>query len=233
MAYGGPFNTEAYDKIDENRFRRVADDPLSTFSIDVDTASYANVRRFLNEGTLPPADAVRVEELINYFRFRYNDSQEGAPFSVTTEVAACPWNPRHRLALIGLQARRLDRRAHAAAQSRVPARRLRLDERARQAAAGQDGDADARRHAQRGRPRRDRRLRRRQRARAAVDARRAQGRDPEGDRRAAAGRLDQRRRGHPARLRHRQRRTSSREASTASSSRPTATSTSASRARAS
>jgi len=103
-----PFNTEAYDKIDENKFRRVSDDPLSTFSIDVDTASYSNVRRFLNEGTLPPADAVRIEELINYFRFTYKNSDDKAPFSVTTEVAECPWNPRHRLALIGLQARRLD-----------------------------------------------------------------------------------------------------------------------------
>ena len=101
------FNTEAYDKIDENPFRRVTDDPLSTFSIDVDTASYSNVRRFLNDGTLPPADAVRVEELINYFRFSYKEAQEGAPFSVTTELSACPWNPRHRLALIGLQARRV------------------------------------------------------------------------------------------------------------------------------
>jgi Ca-activated chloride channel family protein len=101
------FNTEAYDKIDENRFHRVTSDPLSTFSIDVDTASYSNVRRFLNQGTLPPADAVRIEELINYFRFSYKDSQEGAPFSVTTEVSTCPWNPRHRLALIGLQARRM------------------------------------------------------------------------------------------------------------------------------
>ena len=79
----------------------------STFSIVVDTASYSNVRRFLNQGTLPPADAVRIEELINYFRFSYKDSQEGAPFSVTTEVSTCPWNPRHRLALIGLQARRM------------------------------------------------------------------------------------------------------------------------------
>ena len=103
-----PFNTEAYDKIDENKFRRVSDDPLSTFSIDVDTASYSNVRRFLNQGTLPPADAVRIEELINYFRFTYKNSDDKAPFSVTTEVAECPWNPRHRLALIGLQARRLD-----------------------------------------------------------------------------------------------------------------------------
>ncbi len=101
------FNTEAYDKIDENRFHRATNDPLSTFSIDVDTASYSNVRRFLSQGTLPPADAVRIEELINYFRFSYKDSQEGAPFSVTTEVSTCPWNPRHRLALIGLQARRI------------------------------------------------------------------------------------------------------------------------------
>jgi Ca-activated chloride channel family protein len=111
--YGGltrmapPFNTEAYDKIDENRFHRVADDPLSTFSIDVDTASYANVRRFLNEGTMPPADAVRIEELINYFRFEYGDHRSDAPFAIATEVTTCPWNPRHKLALIGLQAERL------------------------------------------------------------------------------------------------------------------------------
>jgi Ca-activated chloride channel homolog len=111
------FNTEAYDRIDENQFHRVTDDPLSTFSIDVDTASYANVRRFLNQGTLPPADAVRIEELINYFHFNYKDPAEDAPFSVNTEVAACPWNPRHRLALIGLQAPRL-------AQERTPPRNL-------------------------------------------------------------------------------------------------------------
>jgi Ca-activated chloride channel family protein len=104
----GAFNTEAYDKIDEHRFRRVADDPLSTFSIDVDTASYSNVRRFLNAGTLPPADAVRVEELINYFRYSYGNAEKDVPFAVTTEVAACPWNPKHRLALVGLQARRLE-----------------------------------------------------------------------------------------------------------------------------
>jgi Ca-activated chloride channel family protein len=101
------FNTEAYDRIEDNSFRRVTDAPLSTFSIDVDTASYANVRRFLGQGTLPPADAVRVEELINYFHFDYRDSTEHAPFGITTEVAACPWNAKHRLALIGVQARRL------------------------------------------------------------------------------------------------------------------------------
>jgi len=102
------FNTEAYDRIEDNSFRRVADDPLSTFSIDVDTASYANVRRFLNGGSLPPADAVRIEELVNYFRFDYPRPTNGAPFSVSTEVTACPWNPAHRLALIGLQAKPID-----------------------------------------------------------------------------------------------------------------------------
>ncbi len=111
------FNTEAYDRIDENRFKRVVDDPLSTFSIDVDTASYANVRRFLNEGRLPPPDAVRIEELINYFRFDYGDNTGDAPFDVSTEVASCPWNPRHRLALVGLQARKL-------AQEKTPPRNL-------------------------------------------------------------------------------------------------------------
>lgn len=103
-----PFNTEAYDRIEDNGFRSVRADPLSTFSIDVDTASYANVRRFLNEGRMPPADAVRIEEMINYFRFDYPQPRPGLPFSVTTELTACPWNPAHRLALIGLQARPID-----------------------------------------------------------------------------------------------------------------------------
>jgi Ca-activated chloride channel family protein len=96
---------ESYATIDENPFRSVANDPLSTFSIDVDTASYANVRRFLTSGTLPPPDAVRVEEMINYFRYRYTQPNGDAPFSVTTELTECPWNPKHRLALIGLQGR--------------------------------------------------------------------------------------------------------------------------------
>jgi Ca-activated chloride channel homolog len=100
-------DAETYASIDENKFRTVLDQPLSTFSIDVDTASYANVRRFLNEGRLPPADAVRVEELINYFKFDYGDTSYDAPFGVTTELAVCPWNSRHKLALIGLQAKRL------------------------------------------------------------------------------------------------------------------------------
>ena len=105
-----PFNTAAYDRIEDNSFVSPRVEPLSTFSIDVDTASYANVRRFLTQGTLPPADAVRIEELVNYFRFDYPQPAADAPFSVTTEVSACPWNPAHRLALIGLQARRLEDR---------------------------------------------------------------------------------------------------------------------------
>jgi Ca-activated chloride channel family protein len=78
---------------------------VSTFSVDVDTASYANVRRFLNDGQLPPPDAVRTEELVNYFRFTYPGPRGGVPVAVTTELAPCPWNPAHQLALIGLRAR--------------------------------------------------------------------------------------------------------------------------------
>jgi Ca-activated chloride channel family protein len=107
--FAGPFDTERYDHIEENSFHRVAAEPLSTFSIDVDTASYANTRRFLTDGELPPPGAVRIEELINYFRFDYPQPSRDEPFSITTELAAAPWNPKHRLALIGLQGRTLDR----------------------------------------------------------------------------------------------------------------------------
>ena len=101
-------NTESYDDAGDNPFRSVSADPLSTFSIDVDTASYANVRRFLNEGTLPPDAAVRIEELINYFHYSYPQPRGDQPFSITTELAECPWNSKHRLALIGLQGRDID-----------------------------------------------------------------------------------------------------------------------------
>jgi hypothetical protein len=111
----GPFNTEAYDHIEENKFRRVDADPLSTFSIDVDTAAYANVRRFLRDGNLPPAGAVRIEELVNYFRFDYPQPSGREPFSITTELTVCPWNAKHRLALIGLQGRALEDRDPGAA----------------------------------------------------------------------------------------------------------------------
>ena len=102
------FNTEAYDRIVDNQWHESARTPLSTFSADVDTASYSNVRRFLNLGQAPPKDAVRLEELINYFPFSYPEPRDGRPFSVTTALGDCPWNPKHRLALVGLQAARID-----------------------------------------------------------------------------------------------------------------------------
>jgi Ca-activated chloride channel family protein len=106
-AGAGDFNTEAYSVVNENRFLGAASNPLSTFSIDVDAASYSNVRRFLNQGTLPPKDAVRLEELVNYFPYRYPDRSGSRPFAVSTEVARCPWASDHRLVRIGLQSRRM------------------------------------------------------------------------------------------------------------------------------
>ena len=103
-------NTEAYDKIVDNAFHRTGSEPLSTFSIDVDTASYANVRRFLNQNTLPPKDAVRIEELLNYFAYRDAPPLKSSehPFAVHVEVADCPWNAQHRLARIGIAAKPID-----------------------------------------------------------------------------------------------------------------------------
>ena len=98
-------SAESYDSVAENPFKLSRDDALSTFSIDVDTASYANVRRFLNAGQLPPPGAVRIEELINYFRYDYPQPTGGAPFSVTADVATCPWKQGHLLARIGLRGR--------------------------------------------------------------------------------------------------------------------------------
>jgi Ca-activated chloride channel family protein len=102
-------NTEAYDHIVENAFLPADRNPLSTFSIDVDTASYSNVRRFLlNENRLPPSDAVRIEELINYFPYRYPQPKDGHPVSFTLDIAECPWNAKHYLVRIGLLAERID-----------------------------------------------------------------------------------------------------------------------------
>jgi Ca-activated chloride channel homolog len=102
------FNTESYDRIDENPFLDVRQNPLSTFSIDVDTASYANVRRFLNSGSLPPKDAVRIEELVNYFTYHYAPPGDDKPFAVHAEVAGCPWEPKHRLLRIALKGREIE-----------------------------------------------------------------------------------------------------------------------------
>lgn len=107
-AYYPPgFNTEDYKKINDNNYQTVTNSPVSTFSIDVDTASYSNVRRFINSGKLPPADAVRTEEMINYFTYAYPQPRDGQPFSVTTEVSACPWQPKHQMVLVGLQGKNL------------------------------------------------------------------------------------------------------------------------------
>ena len=103
-----PHNTEEYSKINDNVFLSPGTNPLSTFSIDVDAASYANVRRFLNSGQLPYKDAVRIEELVNYFNYDYEDPKGEHPFSVTTEVSQAPWNPDHKLVHIGLQGKKLD-----------------------------------------------------------------------------------------------------------------------------
>jgi Ca-activated chloride channel family protein len=101
------FNTEEYGRLEENPFLTVADNPLSTFSVDVDRAAYSNVRRFLTSGQRPPRDAVRIEEMVNYFTYDYPDPSGTQPFSVTTEVTGCPWNERHRMLLVGLQGRRM------------------------------------------------------------------------------------------------------------------------------
>jgi len=96
---------EAFDRVNDNPFVKVAAEPLSTFSVDVDTASYAIVRRFLTQHTRPPKYAVRVEELINYFTYNDPPPTGDEPFSVRAEVAGCPWSPGHRLARIGLAGR--------------------------------------------------------------------------------------------------------------------------------
>ncbi|MCC6287802.1 MAG: von Willebrand factor type A domain-containing protein [Chitinophagaceae bacterium] len=101
------YNTEDYNGITENRFLAVKDNPLSTFSIDVDAASYSNVRRFLNSGQLPPAGAVRIEEMINYFHYDYAQPKDDKPFAVYTEIAESPWNKDNRLVLVSLQGKKI------------------------------------------------------------------------------------------------------------------------------
>ncbi len=108
---------ESYAGVDENPVIAVADDARSTFAVDVDTASYSNVRRFLREGSAPPADAVRIEELVNYFDYDYQEPTGTTPFSVTSEVGPCPWNPEHELVHLGLQGKHL-------AAAAVPPRNL-------------------------------------------------------------------------------------------------------------
>jgi Ca-activated chloride channel family protein len=103
-----PTGTESYARVAENNFVRVSQEPLATFSIDVDTASYSNVRRFLNMNQLPPADAVRIEELINYFTYDYARPTGSHPIGASMEVSDAPWNSRNRLVRIGIKARDVD-----------------------------------------------------------------------------------------------------------------------------
>ena len=103
-----PAAGEGYDHVQENEFIAVADDPRSTFSIDVDTASYSNVRRFLDGGNMPPPEAVRVEEMINYFGYNYESPIGTDPFSINTEVSGTPWNDETLLVSVGLQGQRID-----------------------------------------------------------------------------------------------------------------------------
>lgn len=101
------FNTEEYDHIIENKFLAATQNPLSTFSIDVDEAAYSNVRRYLENGSMPPAGAVRIEEMINYFDYTYPQPSGDDPFTVNTEIADCPWNKEHKLVHIGLQGKEI------------------------------------------------------------------------------------------------------------------------------
>ncbi len=98
-------STEKYDYISHDTFRSVSSDPLSTFSVDVDTASYANLRRMINDGVVPPAGAVRIEEMVNYFSYDYPQPQGDHPFSINAEVGPCPWDDNHRLLRLGIKAR--------------------------------------------------------------------------------------------------------------------------------
>lgn len=101
----GAFNTEEYDSLKENSFASVANTPVSTFSADVDTASYCNVRRMINSGcsiTDIPSGAVRIEEMLNYFTYDYAGPKEGEPFGMTAAISACPWNDKSQLLVFGI-----------------------------------------------------------------------------------------------------------------------------------
>ncbi len=101
------WNRESYNAMTENGFIATSNDPLSTFSIDVDTASYSNIRRFINQGTLPPAGAVRIEEMVNYFHYSYPEPVGKDPVSITSEVGPCPWKKGHKLVRIGIKAKNI------------------------------------------------------------------------------------------------------------------------------
>ncbi len=191
---------DAFARIVDNPFLPVEANPLSTFSIDVDTASYANVRRYLNQNTRPPFDAVRIEELVNYFPYSYPAPTGPDPFSVNLEVARCPWDAAHRLVRIGLKGREVD------LSKRPPSNLVFLID-----VSGSMNDLDKlpllkagheapRRATRRERPCGHRRLRGSGRAGAPLDLVLAEGEGPLRARRAPGRRLDQRRPGDSTRL---------------------------------
>ncbi len=106
---GEKFNTESYENIVDNPFMETTQNPLSTFSIDVDTASYSNIRRFLEDSQLPPKDAIRIEELVNYFDYDYKGPDREDPFAARFEMTEAPWNAEHKLLRIGLKALEMDK----------------------------------------------------------------------------------------------------------------------------
>ena len=104
-SYSMPMNSESYGKIVENKFIDPTTTPLSTFAADVDAASYSNMRRYVNSGQVPPKNAVRIEEMVNYFKYNLPEPTNGAPVAIHTELATAPWNTQHQLVRIGLKAK--------------------------------------------------------------------------------------------------------------------------------
>src|SRR5690606_10645378 len=100
-------DTESYENFTENQFESATSNPVSTFSIDVDNASYTNIRRFINNGQTVPKDAVRIEEMINFFKYDYAKPTGEHPFSINTEYSDAPWNPNHKLVRIALQGKEI------------------------------------------------------------------------------------------------------------------------------
>ncbi len=108
LASSPPPSDEEYARIVESDFLSVKQNPFSTFSIDVDTAAYSNMRRFFEQSALPPADSIRTEELVNYFKYDYAQPKAGSPFAINIEVGDCPWAPGHKLAHLGLQGKQIE-----------------------------------------------------------------------------------------------------------------------------
>ena len=204
-AYPFPQNTERYPGARPNAVKLVANEPVSTFSLDVDTASYANVRRYLNQNVLPPVDAVRVEEMVNYFDYAYMMPRDrDAPFAPSVGGLSLAVESRHADPSCRDQGLRHPAQRAAEGESRVPDRHVGLDEQPRQAAAGEALVPDAGRAAEARGSRVDRGLCGLGGHGARADARMGQGSHPRLARPVAGRRLDRGRRRHPSGLRSRE-----------------------------